>query len=383
MRGKSLWNILLLTFRIILGLVFVFSGFVKGIDPLGTAYKLTDYFNAFHIGFLSPLALAFSIILNMSEFVLGVALMLGIFPRFFTYMAIVYMAIFTPITFVLAIYNPVTDCGCFGDAIVMTNWQTFFKNVILVALLVPLFIFRKNIRPILWLNGQWTALFISVLIFLTLSWYNYQHLPMIDFRPYKVGNYIPDGMHVPEGMPVDSFSYSIVYQKEEIIREFNLDEIPTDTAWKWVETKSELVRKGYHPPIHDFSFTSKHGNDVTDSILYDTSYVFLAISHRIEKAARKGLEELKNIYEYSKNKGFAFYLATASTSDLINTYKEEMALPFSFYTADDIMLKTVVRSNPGLVLIKNGTIIDKWHYNDLPTVEELNRTYNLYDATIH
>jgi hypothetical protein len=177
---------------------------------------------------------------------------------------------------------------------------------------------------------------------------------------------------VPEGMPTDSFTYSLVYEKDEIQKEFTLEEFALlDSTWQWVETKSELVKKGYHPPIHDFSFTNSQGEDATDSIIYDSSFVFLAISHKLTKANTRGLEQLKSTYDYSQQNDFKFYLATASTSDEISYYTSKFRLPFHFYAADNIMLKTVVRSNPGLVLIKNGTIIGKWHYNDFPTKEEL------------
>ncbi len=372
MKINNTQNILLICCRIIIGLVFVLSGFVKGIDPLGTTYKLTDYFNAFNMGFLEPLALAFSILLNMSEFLLGVGLLLGVFQRFFIWMASVYMLAFTPLTFVLAIYNPVTDCGCFGDAIVMTNWQTFFKNLVIVAILIPVFLNRNKLTSSLSLKKQWLITGVAISGFLFISAQTYHYLPYIDFRPYKVGTYIPDAMTIPEGMPTDSFAYTLVYKKCDEIKEFALDEVTAlDSTWQWIETKSKLVRKGYHPPIHDFSFTSKQGNNITDSILYDSSYVFLAISHKLNKANTKGLEKLKSNYHFSRQNNYNFYLATASTNEEIDFYTTEYQLPFNFYTADDIMLKTVVRSNPGLVLIKDGKIIKKWHHNDFPDKEEL------------
>ncbi len=363
--------------RILIGLIFIFSGFVKGVDPLGTTYKLIDYFTAFQIDFLNSLALTFSVLLNMSEFILGIALVFGVFTNFFSWIALVYMLLFTPLTLVLAIYNPVTDCGCFGDAIVMTNWQTFYKNIVITAILVPLFIWRKKIPASFHSNKQWIVLAVSALCFVFLSAYTYRHLPIVDFRPYKVGTYIPDGMKIPEGTPVDSFSYVFVYRKGEVLNEFSLENIPAeDTAWKWVETKTEMIRTGYHPPIHDFSFSNLQGENITDSILYDTSYTFLAISYKMDKASKTGLQKLKSVYEQSKEKNFKFYFATASTAEQITEFRDALSLPFAFYTADDIMLKTVVRSNPGLVLIKNGNIIDKWHYNDFPDMEKVTHIYS-------
>jgi len=378
MKINNTQNLLLLCCRIFIGLVFVFSGFVKGIDPLGTTYKLTDYFTAFNMGFLEPLSLTFSILLNMSEFLLGVGLLFGIFQRVFIWMASVYMLVFTPLTFVLAIYDPVTDCGCFGDAIVITNWQTFFKNLVIVAILLPVFLNRNKLKNSFSLKNQWIMTGVAVTGFLFISLQTYRHLPYIDFRPYKIGSNIPEGMSIPEGAPTDSFAYSFTYKKGDLLKEFSIEEITElDTAWKWIETKSILVREGYHAPIHDFSFSNSSGVNVTDSIMYDTSYLFLAVSHKIQKASEKGLEDLKAIYEYSRQNNLHFYLGTSSASEIINSYKTEYKVPFNIYTADNIMLKTIVRANPGLVLIKNGTIINKWHYHDFPDSKELDKLIKL------
>ncbi|UOB19341.1 BT_3928 family protein [Abyssalbus ytuae] len=363
---------LLIFFRIILGLIFIFSGLVKGNDPLGTSYKLTDYFSAFHLEFLSPLSLFFSFLLNMSEFVLGVCLLFGVFINIFSWMALIYMSFFTLLTFILAIYNPVTDCGCFGDAIKLTNWQTFYKNVFIILLLVPVFLKRKSFQTPISYKRDGGIIIISSIVFLFISAYAYNHLPFIDFRPYKEGADIVKEMQIPEGAPLDSFSNVLVYRKGKVLKEFAVDNLPyKDTAWKWVETKSKLIRKGYSSPIHDFSFTNNGRIEVTDSILQDTSYVFLAVSHSLEKASEKGLEKLTEVYNYCQKKGYRFYLATASGNKETEHYTSLLHLPYSFYVADEIMLKTVVRANPGLVLIKKGTIIKKWHYNDFPGNDDL------------
>jgi uncharacterized membrane protein YphA (DoxX/SURF4 family) len=363
---------LLIACRITAGMVFIFSGFVKGVDPLGTTYKLVDYFSAFHVDFLSPFAFTLSIVLNMSEFVLGIALVLGLFTNFFTRMALVYMAFFTPLTFALAIYNPVTDCGCFGDAIVMTNWETFYKNIIITAIVLLLFSKRMEISDATNIRRQWTWVFVSIFAFLLLSIHSYRHLPIIDFRPYKVGTYIPEAMKIPEGAPRDSFETVHTYEKNGVLSEFSTETIPwQDTTWHWVATDSRLIRQGYHPPIHDFAFINTDGEDVTQAMLQDTSFVFLAISHDLDRASDKGLKMLRDIYDGCRQNQFNFYFATASPSERVTAYLDSLSLPFNPYAADDIMLKTVVRSNPGLVLLRNGTIIGKWHYNDLPDFGEL------------
>ncbi|MCG8308926.1 MAG: DoxX family protein [Cytophagales bacterium] len=382
MNNKTIYSSIITICRILVGLVFVFSGFVKGVDPLGTAYKITDYSEAFHIGFPDALALVFSVFLNMSEFVLGIALVLGVFPKFFISMALLYMSLFTPLTLVLAIDNPVTDCGCFGDAIVMTNWQTFYKNVVITAITLLVFLYRGKSTGLIHRQIQCAVIFVSISVFLSLSVYTYRHLPILDFRPYKVGTYIPDGMKIPDGVPLDSFEIVLTYEKNGLFEEFSPDNIPwQDTAWKWVETKSRLIEQGYHPPIHDFSFLDPQGADVTEAILQDTSFVFLAIAHKLDKASKEGLNKLKKLYRYCKQQHLPFYFATASPSAQIKEYSDALSLPYEFCSADDIMLKTVVRANPGLVLIRHGTIVGKWHHNDFPEVEDLPAIYADADSS--
>lgn len=358
--------------QIILGLTFMFSGFVKGIDPLGTAYKLGDYFHAFHMEFLEPLALTFSVLLNTSEFVLGASLVLGLIPGLFAKIAFGYMCIFTPLALALAVYDPVTDCGCFGDAIVMTNWQTFIKNIVILALSVYLVVNRRSLYKIHKLQRTWFIVTALIVLFLGFSIYEYRHLPLIDFRPYKVGVNIPEAMETPPGMPVDSFQTILVYEKEGVLKEFTIDKIPwQDDTWNWVETKSVLVKEGYHPPIHDFAFTNIDGDDITDSLLSDQSYSLLAIAYKLDKASRKGLDKLSDIYDYAQANNLNFYLATATTAEDIAKYRDSLGYAFPYYFADEIMLKTVARSNPGLVLLKSGTILGKWHFNDYPSTAEL------------
>lgn len=353
--------------RIVVGLLFVFSGFVKGVDPLGTAYKLSDYFEAFHIDFLSPLALIFSVLLNLAEFTIGVALLVNFFPVIAAWLAIIFMAVFTPLTFILAIYNPVTDCGCFGDAVIMTNWQTFYKNIVISTFVLVVFVNRKKNQSCFSCSQQWTMVLLTITAFLYLSWYGYNHLPIIDFRPYKTGTYIPEGMLIPEGAPHDSFAYTLVYEKEGERQEFSLNDAPyEDTSWMWIETKTKLVKAGYHPPIHDFSFTNMVGDNITDSIIHTPSYVFLAISYRLDKADTEGLEKLKAVYDYAANNNYLFYFATSSTNLVIDEFTAAQKIIAPVCQADDIMLKTVIRSNPGLVLIHNGTIVAKWSSADIP-----------------
>lgn len=291
--------------RIFVGAVFIFSGFVKGVDPLGTVYKINDYLFAIGITIPDSLSLILSYGLNGFEFLLGFALILNIFPVFFTWMAFLFMLFSIPLTLVLAIYNPVTDCGCFGDAIILSNWETFYKNVILSVFVIVLFLFITQLNSRLSINKQAVLISLSALGFLMLMHMCDKQLPMIDFRPYKIGTYIPDGMIIPENAPEDSFRTILVYKNGAETKNFMPENVPwQDTTWKWIETKTELIRPGYHPPIHDFSFTDLSGQEITDDLIYDSSPVFLAISYHLGKADKQGLQKLIPEYEFCKITGF-------------------------------------------------------------------------------
>jgi len=362
--------------RILLGLTFIFSGFVKGIDPLGSTYKFTDYFNAFQMPWLTGLAFSLGILLAAAEFAMGVALIFNFFLRITSWFTLVFMVFFTGLTFVLALTNPVTDCGCFGDALIITNWQTFYKNIVLLAMASYVFIQRKNFEgkngPILPI--ALTAM--TMVVYAYLVTYSYNHLPIIDFSPYKVGVNIPEAMSIPEGAPKDIYKNSFIYQniKSGKKEEFTEDNYPwKDTLnWKFVKmNEPELVQKGFTPPIHDFRIETVEGEDIKDFFLYDEKYTYMAIAYNLKKSDREGLKKLSTLATEAKNKGFNFILLTASSPDGFDAIKTEIGAQYDFFNTDEITLKTIVRSNPGLLVIQKGTIIGKYHFNDFPKPEEL------------
>ncbi len=362
--------------RILLGLTFMFSGFVKGIDPLGSTYKFTDYFNAFHIPWLTSLAFALGILLAASEFIMGVALVFNFFLRITSWFTLVFMIFFTGLTFALALTNPVTDCGCFGDALVITNWQTFYKNIVLIALAIFIFIRRKDYAskngPLL--SVAFTAM--TMVFYFYLVVYSYNHLPIIDFSPYKVGVNIPDAMKTPAGAPKAIYKNEFIYKniKTGKNQEFNEANYPwKDTLnWKFVKMKDPiLIQKGYTPPIHDFRIETPEGEDIKDFFLYDEKYTFMAIAYNLQKSNREGLKKLAALSVEAKRKGYNFILLTSTSPDSFEAIKNETGVHFDFFNTDEIALKTIVRSNPGLIVLKKGTILKKYHYNDIPKPEEL------------
>ena len=351
--------------RLIVGSVFVFSGFVKAVDPLGTAYKFRDYFEAFHIDFLNFLSLVLAILLCVTELVIGFNLLLGIRIKITSWVLLIFMSGFTAITLKLAISNPVTDCGCFGDAIILTNWETFWKNIILFVPAMFIFYHRSNYTQQYHLYTEWLLTVAFFLFGFILASYSFFHLPVLDFRPYKTGTNIQEKMTIPEGSPVEEYQFSFIYQKDGRQKEFTLENIP-DSTWQWVETRQKLIRKGYVPKIHDFSITTLDGDEITQEVLSDKGYSFLIIAWDLEKTNEKAFKKLNQLSVEIDSATCRFYCLTSSTYDVIDDFISRNKPNFRLYTADNITLKTIIRSNPGLLLIKEGTILGKWHSGNIP-----------------
>jgi len=354
--------------RILVGLTFLFSGTVKAIDPLGSVYKFQDYFSAFNLGFLNDLSLILTIILCSLEFLAGFSVLFNIRFRFGIWTVLLLMMMFTPLTLILALTNPVSDCGCFGDAIRLTNWQTFFKNLVLLVPSVWLFINRKAIISNAGTERSWVLLSIAEAFFLVFLFYNLRFLPVIDFLPYKTGTFIPDKIILPEGKMPDKYETKFIYEKNGEKKEFSLDNYPAnDTSWKFIDQKTTLVSKGYQPPIHDFVLTSTGNEDMTDKILSSEGFTLLMISRKLEDADSETLAEGYETGNFFKNNSLDFYILTASNAGQISSIDPSLLV----LLVDEITLKTMVRSNPGYMLLKNGTIINKWSWASLPDKEEL------------
>lgn len=362
--------------RILLGLTFVFSGFVKGIDPWGSAYKFTDYFNAFQMPWLTNLAFALGILLAAAEFFLGVAMIFNFFIRLTSWFMLAFMLFFTGLTFVLALTNPVTDCGCFGDALVITNWQTFYKNIVLLALAIFIFVQRKNFAS---KNGPVLSIAMTgmtMVVYFYLVTYSYNHLPIIDFSPYKVSVNIPDAMKIPEGAPKDIYENNLIYKniksgEEKAFTEANYPWQDT-LNWKFLKMGDQkLIQKGYKPPIHDFRIETPEGEDIKDFFLYDEKGTFIVIASNLQKTNKEGFKKIAQLAIDAKHKGYNFIALTATSPDSFEAFKNETGAQFDFFNTDEITLKTIVRSNPGLILLKKGTILGKYHFNDIPKPEEL------------
>jgi uncharacterized membrane protein YphA (DoxX/SURF4 family) len=370
--------------RIFVGLIFIFSGFVKAVDPMGSTFKFTDYFLAFGMDALKEIAFPLAILLSTLEFTVGMALIFNSRKNITAWFALLFMLFFTPLTFILAITNPVTDCGCFGDALILSNWETFGKNIILLACTLVIFFRRnkeENQHPI-WEQNLLIgfALFVSV----SISTYSYNHLPLIDFRPYHIGANISDGMKIPDGSPASEYRSLLKYEKDGVVKEFDETNYPwQDTTWKFVNSEQIKIKEGYTPPIHDFSISNDIEGDITNMVLNNDGYSFLLISKDISKIDDESISKINELALYALNNDIQLIGLTSSGSDEINEFKASHELPFEFYNTDEIQLKTIIRSNPGLVLLKKGTILDKWHFRDFPEVNLLQGDLAAYSITKH
>ncbi len=365
--------------RILFGLVFIFSGFVKGIDPWGSTYKFTDYFNAMGLESLVWSAFALGILLSFAEFAIGVAFLFDWKMRFFSWLGLLFMVFFTPLTLWIALKNPVTDCGCFGDALVISNWATFYKNIVLIALVIFVFVNRN------WFAGKvrtWVPLMLSLVAFAVyfgIVYYSYNHLPVFDFRPYKVGVNIPEAMSHPEDAQQEIYENIFYYKNKNTgeVEKFSEDNYPWKDTVNWVyeSMDSKLVQEGYIPPIHDFIIETPDGENIIDFFLYDENYVFMLVAYDLYKSSTKEQDNINELANWALSEGKSFICLTSTLPDESAEFAAENNAPYEFFNCDEITLKTMIRSNPGLILIKDGTILGKWHYNDIPTVEEFQEEF--------
>jgi uncharacterized membrane protein YphA (DoxX/SURF4 family) len=365
--------------RILLGITFIFSGFVKGIDPWGSAYKFTDYFNAMGLEWFTWAAFPLGVLLSFAEYAIGVALLFNLFIRFFSWLALLFMVFFLPLTLWIAIKNPVTDCGCFGDALVISNWATFYKNVVLIVLAIIVFISRKKLTTLFNIKFNRVLGGLVTLTYIFLVYYSYNHLPIFDFRPYKIGANIPESMTVPEGAKQDIYENIFYYKniKTGEVKEFSEDNYPWQDTLNWVfnDLKSNLVQKGYEPPIHNFTIETPDGEDIADYFIYDENFVFILVAYDLHKSSLKPQQKINELADWAIENGLSFICLTSTLFDESQEFANTHGTNYEFFNCDEITLKTIVRSNPGLIVIKEGTILGKWHYNDFPTPEEFRNKF--------
>ncbi len=367
--------------RLVVAATFIMSGYVKGIDPLGTQYKLQDYAAALHLQDYVPdwLTLWGAVALAAVEFTLGVLVMFAIRRRAVSKALFALMVAMTAITVWIFVADPVKDCGCFGDAITLTNAQTLAKNIVLLActatmarwpLAMPRLISKSNQSIVI----NYTAVYI-----LATSMACLYRLPVFDFRPYHVGADLRKGMQVPDGAEQPEFETTFIMRKDGQTKEFTLENYP-DSTWEFVDSKTVQTKKGYEPPIHDFSITLvTTGEDITQKVVNDPGYTFLLLSPHLENADDSNFGDIDQLYEYAAEWHIPFYCLTASTEKGIGRWRDITGAEYPFAATDETTLRTMIRSNPGLMLLKDGKVIGKWSHNELPKQAELTASLDKLD----
>jgi len=351
--------------RIVVGILFIISGFIKLNDPLGFSFKLEEYFSpaVLDLSFFTPYALAISLFVVVLEVVLGVWLLLGFKVKLTVWSLLALIIFFTGLTLYSATTGKVTDCGCFGDAVKLTPWESFTKDIILLVFILVLVLGRNYIKPIFKSKITTSLVIVSLIACVTFAFVVLNHLPVIDFRPYKIGANISEGMAVPEDAPKPIFEYAWrfkVSEGEKIIT--TNGEYPTVDG-EFIDVATKEIQKGYEPPIHDFTI-EKDGVDVASSMLAEDKLLII-VAYDLRKSHGPAFERVKIFTDQAIKLGYTVIGMSASSDAISQEYIDRYKLNFDFYFTDETTLKTIVRSNPALLVLHKGTIQQKVHYKDI------------------
>ena len=354
--------------RIVVGVLFIFSGLVKANDPMGLSYKMDEFFEVWDMFWMMPYSLALSILMIAFEIIAGVALLLGYAYRIFSFLLLLLILFFTFLTAYVLYSGKIKECGCFGDCIKISNEETFYKDVALTILGFILFIFRKRIKPIFSGYPGTALMILTAFLAFGIQWWSLEHLPYYDCLPYKVGVDIKKDMQIPPGAIPDKFETVMIYEKDGVQKEFTMENYPwQDSTWKFVDRKDKLIKKGNaEPEIKDFIITDLAGNDHTEEILAER-YVFLFFLKNPDKARNDNIKDLQQLIEKSQQLGIPFYVLCSGNIEKSQQWLADHQLtPNDVLVFDLVASKSAVRSNPGLMLLQQSVIRGKWSFRDYP-----------------
>lgn len=377
---------LLLNFsRLFTGVLFIFSGLIKANDPLGFGYKLQEYFEVFHISFLHDYATAIAILLCTLEIILGAMLLLGFFARKVALGLLLLIVFFTFLTFYSAFFEVVTSCGCFGDAIPLTPWQSFSKDLVLLVFILIIYFNRDSIKPVISsVRVQQSIVVFILIISLGFSLFTYNFLPVLDFLPYKKGNHLPSLMIMPPGAEPDLFEITYNLKNKQTgetktmtDKEYLKTEIWKDKNWEiFGDPVSKLVKKGYDVKIKDLKINDSMGTDYTTEIIENPYYNLVIVAYDLGKSNENAIGDMNAIaINAAEDFNIRTVLLTSASAVGAQKFGKENKLVMEIFYADAIPLKSMVRANPGLMLLKNGIVIDKWHFHSMPSYDELAKIY--------
>lgn len=354
---------LIVVCRLLVGFVFIFSSVVKGVDPLGTAYRLEDYFIAYGTEWAMPLALIMSVGLSTLEFVLGIAMIFNARLKQLSWILFIVMIFFTGLTLYDALYEPVPDCGCFGDAIKLSNWQTFYKNVVLIIFVSFIFFTRKKVVSLWTRKAQITLVLVAIVAFAWFSLYNLNHLPMIDFREYKVGNDLSPDTEQEIKIYLTYRNKENGEEKEYLSPDYPWNDSAWMSEWEFVSQRSVEPEGAF---TVDLKIEDENDEDYSDYFMEYSDYLFMVVAWDLNKSDKEAFDKINELYDDAANDGYSLIALTSSLPNKVEEFRNELGIEFDFFYADDIVLKTMIRSNPGLILLKDGVILAKWHCNDIP-----------------
>lgn len=363
-------NIITQFSRIFVGLLFIISGVIKLNDPVGFSYKLDEYFSepVFNMPFLVPLTLGLALFLVILEVALGVMLLIGYKSKITIWSLLLMIGFFTFLTFYSAYFDVVKDCGCFGDALHLTPWQSFTKDIVLLFFILILFINKKLVKPLFQNAIQNMIAYASIILCIFMAVWVLNHLPLIDFRAYKVGTNIEKGMEIPDGAPRSVIEMIFIYNVNGVDTEFtekDLMAIPEGATF--VDRKDKVITEGYVPPIHDFTMVKEDSN-YKEELLQEPK-LLMFVTYDLAAAEEGGMLQLEKLNQEAKAKGYKVIGMTASSPMLIAKAQKKYGLTFDFYFCDGTTLKTIERANPSIVLLEKGIVKQKVHYNDIKKLE--------------
>jgi len=366
-------KIIITIFRIAVALLFIFSGFIKANDTIGFSYKLDEYFEVFGMEWIKPLSLFISIFMCALEMLLGFMLLIGARIKPTLWLLLLMILFFAFLNFYSGYYDKVRECGCFGDAIKMTPWQEFRNNIAMLVMTIFMLIRSSYISPLFGRKIENGFAVIGIIACIGFPLYTYNYLPIIDFRPFAIGKNIPEQT---KGVPDEvKFYYTLKDKKTGEIREFDKWPENWDQLYDFVSTRTEVTKKGIDAKIKDFTISNLNGDDYTQDIIENPDYNFLLICYDLEKTNKKVFGEINDFAALCKQNNIPFTTLTASSKETIEKFKQETKTDVDFYNSDGTVLKTMIRSNPGLMLIKGGTVIDKWHYHSFPSYSDVKEKY--------
>lgn len=369
-------NIFIQFLRIAVGVLFIFSGVVKANDPMGLANKMMEFFepSVWNMPYMIPYVLPLSILMIGFEIIAGVALLLGFAFRLFSILLLLLNIFFTFLTAYVYYWDvimhsaKVRECGCFGDCIKITNAETFWKDVALLVASIILVIFWRRVKPLFPKYPNTAVFVLSVFFAFGAQWWVLEHLPVYDCMPYKIGNNIWEKKQLPPDAKPAVITSMFTYQKDGVTKEFDQNNLPwQDTTWVYVDRKDKVVSEAVgEAEIKDFIVNDYSGTDYTEPMLKDPGFAFLLFLKNTAKARTDNMDRLKALSEEALQKGVPFYVLSSDTKENTQAWKEKWGIKAELYTIDGTANKTALRTDPGLILIEQGTIRGKWSFRDYP-----------------